>query len=521
MQLSSRRFGTDFVDSLPADPEAQNFTRQVTGAAYSLVIPSPVAAPRLLGWSESLAAQFSLPRAAGADVELLGGNLVLPGMKPFAARYGGHQFGNWAGQLGDGRAIGLGSLLDKDGTAWEFQLKGAGPTPYSRRADGRAVLRSSIREFICSEAMHALGVPTTRALSVVTTGEEVVRDMFYDGNPAPEPGAIVCRVSPSFLRFGNFDLPAAKGEMDLLRKLADYTIDRFYPEVTEAGPARYVELFRAVALRTARLINEWMRVGFVHGVMNTDNLSILGLTIDYGPYGWIDDYDPSWTPNTTDLPGRRYCYGRQPQIAQWNLAQLAGALAPLCPDLVQGLQDALNDYGQEYTKCFLSTMSAKLGLKSITSKEDEKLLEAMEGLLRSQETDMTLFFRGLVELPLDAPVVAIPAWLENAFYSGKAAQEQAWLEWLEFYRGRVNQDEPDLSARQIQMNSVNPLYVPRNYLVQEAIEAAERGDGAPLAKLFHVLQHPYAKRPGGEHYAAKRPDWARAKPGCSTLSCSS
>ena len=228
-------------------------------------------------------------------------------------------------------------------------MKGAGLTPYSRTADGRAVLRSSVREFLCSEAMHHLGVPTTRALSLVGTGDQVVRDMFYDGNARPEPGAIVCRVAPSFIRFGNFELPASRQDTVVLEKLVDFTIARDFPELADAGDIaeRRRLWFAEVCARTARMIVHWMRVGFVHGVMNTDNMSILGLTIDYGPYGWIDNFDPDWTPNTTDAQGRRYRFGQQPQIAYWNLSRLANALVPLFPG-VEPLQAGLQRYVDVY-----------------------------------------------------------------------------------------------------------------------------------------------------------------------------
>ena len=293
-------------------------------------------APRLIAHSREVASLLGIDPAdvaSPAFAQVFGGNALLEGMQPYAANYGGHQFGHWAGQLGDGRAITLGEVINAAGERWELQLKGAGPTPYSRTADGRAVLRSSVREFLCSEAMHHLGVPTTRALSLVTTGEQVVRDMFYDGNPEPEPGAIVCRVAPSFIRFGNFELPAARGDVALLTRLVDFTIQRDFPELvsgTRDGAAdRLSEALRAewfgqVCERTARMVAHWMRVGFVHGVMNTDNMSILGLTIDYGPYGWIDDFDPDWTPNTTDAAGRRYRFGQQPQVAYWNLTPARG-----------------------------------------------------------------------------------------------------------------------------------------------------------------------------------------------------
>src|SRR4051812_24775649 len=329
IDVSQVEFQNTFTRDLPADPVLVNVPRQVADACYTRVEPTPVAAPKLLAWSDALAEFLGLSRPGKETVEALAGSRVLPGMQPYAARYGGHQFGHWAGQLGDGRAITLAELIATDGSRQELQLKGAGLTPYSRTADGRAVLRSSLREFACSEAMHYLGVPTTRALSLVATGEDVIRDMFYDGHPAPEPGAIVCRVAPTFVRFGNFQILAAAGENDTLKKLADYVIATHYPELGPPSRDVYAKWFDEICRRTARLMVDWMRVGFVHGVMNTDNMSILGLTIDYGPYGWLEGYDPSWTPNTTDAQGRRYAYGNQPQIAQWNLLQLANAVYPL------------------------------------------------------------------------------------------------------------------------------------------------------------------------------------------------
>ncbi|MFN3631149.1 MAG: protein adenylyltransferase SelO family protein, partial [Casimicrobiaceae bacterium] len=304
MSEQAVRFDNRFLRLFPGEPDPSRRSRAVHGALYTLTPPTPVAAPRLLAaWPEvkSLLGLEGVDLAVAPWLAALSGNGLVPGMQTYATAYGGHQFGHWAGQLGDGRALMLGELVTPDGARYELQLKGAGPTPFSRRADGRAVLRSSIREFLCSEAMHQLGVPTTRALSLVATGEQVERDMFYDGHPELEPGAIVCRVAPSFLRFGHFELLASRGERELLSRLVDYVIEGWYPEVHEAAPgaARIAAWFGEVCARTARLVAEWMRVGFVHGVMNTDNMSILGLTIDYGPYGWIDAFDPAWTPNTT------------------------------------------------------------------------------------------------------------------------------------------------------------------------------------------------------------------------------
>ncbi|NRA34917.1 MAG: YdiU family protein, partial [Polyangiaceae bacterium] len=304
-------FQSRFVSELPGDKLSANRPRQVEGACYSLVEPTPVAAPKVIAHSQEVADQLGY---SSDDLEsarmsaVLGGCALQEGMTSFAAAYGGHQFGNWAGQLGDGRAISLGERQGPDGNWLEMQLKGAGPTPYSRTADGRAVMRSSVREFLCSEAMFHLGVPTTRALSLVSTGDAVVRDVLYDGNAKPEPGAIVCRVAPSFLRFGNFELFASRGDETTLRQLTNYTLRHFFPQLLtpemiagtiEPGKDEIAAMFSEVCLSTAIMVNHWMRVGFVHGVMNTDNMSILGLTIDYGPYGWLEDFDPTWTPNTT------------------------------------------------------------------------------------------------------------------------------------------------------------------------------------------------------------------------------
>src|SRR3954453_10806664 len=285
--MQDLHFDNTFVRELPGDPRTDPRVRQVYGALYSRVDPTPVAAPRLIAHSREVAALLGIDEESIASPEfaqVFGGNALLDGMQPYAANYGGHQFGHWAGQLGDGRAITLGETINAKGERWELQLKGAGRTPYSRTADGRAVLRSSVREFLCSEAMHHLGVPTTRALSLVSTGEQVVRDMFYDGRSKPEPGAIVCRVAPSFIRFGNFELPSSRGDIALLRQLIDFTIRRDFADLVPAKRAdAAAELdeetrrawFAEVCKRTAIMIAHWMRVGFVHGVMNTDNMSIL------------------------------------------------------------------------------------------------------------------------------------------------------------------------------------------------------------------------------------------------------
>ena len=349
--------------ALPADSVTDNRRRQVHHACYSSVTPTPVSAPYLVACSQELVQLLGLTKRdveSKAFAQVFSGNTLLPGMEPTAACYGGHQFGSWAGQLGDGRAISLGEAIASDGQRWELQLKGAGPTPYSRMGDGRAVMRSSVREFLCSEAMHHLGIPTTRALSLVATGDLIERDILYTGNPQLEPGAIVCRMAHTFLRFGNYELPAIRGEIDTLRVLTDYTLAQFYPHLQGRADA-YAALFSEVCQRSARLVADWQRVGFVHGVLNTDNMSITGLTIDYGPYGWLDDYNPDWTPNTTDAVGRRYRFGWQPLIVGWNLARLGESLLPLIGDDAV-VEAALRDYQQTFARLHRQHRLHKLGL---------------------------------------------------------------------------------------------------------------------------------------------------------------
>ncbi|HET7198679.1 MAG TPA: YdiU family protein [Burkholderiales bacterium] len=508
--LTEARFDNSFVRELPEDPVAENVPRQVANACYTRVAPTPVAAPGLLAWSDALGEQLGLARPGAQAVAALAGNALLAGMQPYAARYAGHQFGNWAGQLGDGRAITLGELLAADGSRQELQLKGAGPTPYSRTADGRAVLRSSLREFACSEAMHGLGVPTTRALSLVGTGEAVVRDMFYDGNPRPEPGAIVCRVAPSFVRFGNFEMLAAREEHEALRRLAGYVVREHF-----AG-ASYEAWFHEVCRRTAALMIDWMRLGFVHGVMNTDNMSILGLTIDYGPYGWLEGYDPMWTPNTTDAQGRRYSYGNQPHIAQWNLARLAEALLAIVPR--EALEAGLALYADEFNRAWPRALARKLGLDSLERAGDDELARELFEALAEAETDWTLFFRGLCAVPLGAGERIAP--LRPAFYDGEAPRPRLEA-WLARYAARAREDGAAPASREERMRRANPKYVFRNYLAQQAIDALEGGDAGPLERLMRVLEHPYDEQPGHEALAARRPEWARHRAGCSALSCSS
>ncbi len=526
--LATLRFDNRFTRALPADPEPRNYRRQVTGAAYSRVLPTPASRPTLIACASEVAELLDLSPAACASqefVEVFAGNRVLAGMDPHAMCYGGHQFGTWAGQLGDGRAIILGEVVNRRGEHWALQLKGAGPTPYARTADGFAVLRSSVREFLCSEAMHHLGVPTTRALSLIATGETVVRDMFYDGNPQAEPGAVVCRVAPSFIRFGNFQIHAARGETDVLTRLLDHTLRADFPHLGPPSRAAYVEWLREVCVRTADMVVHWMRVGFVHGVMNTDNMSILGLTIDYGPYGWLDAYDPDWTPNTTDASGRRYRFGAQPQVAFWNLVQLADALSHVVPE-VDALKAALEAYRERLERGYWTMMTEKLGLGAFDVEADPPLIEELTTLLVLAETDMTIFHRRLADVtgaePPDPSDATLIAPLRDAFYGAPSAAHVARLAaWVRRYVARVRAAGVDDASRRRSMNRVNPKFVFRNYLAQQAIDRAAEGDYTLIHETLDVLRRPYDEQPGREAFAAKRPEWARDRPGCSMLSCSS
>ena len=529
MKLDELRFDNRFVDQLPGDPILTNSRRQVEGAFYSNVLPTPVSRPQTIAWSMEVAGLIGLDPQEFQNqkfANVFGGNELLSGMQPHAMCYGGHQFGHWAGQLGDGRAINLGDVVTPQGETWTLQLKGAGPTPYSRTADGLAVLRSSIREFLCSEAMFHLGVPTTRALSLVLTGEEVLRDMLYDGNARYEPGAICCRVAPSFIRFGSFQIFASRGDHENLRRLVDFTIKNYFRDLGEPGPEVYAAWFNRVCQLTCKMVVDWMRVGFVHGVMNTDNMSILGLTIDYGPYGWLEGYDPGWTPNTTDSQGKRYRFGNQPLVAHWNLYQLGSAIVPLLGE-TEALQKALDGFLRNVEAESNQMMAGKLGLSEIASEADQQLKNDLFSILTLTETDMTIFYRRLAAVPASDTAESdeqLLKYVDEAFYRPDEMQGEvraAVVDWLRRYQQRVARENISDAERAEAMNRVNPKYVFRNYLAQLAIDKSEAGDHTMIQELLQMLRRPYEEQPEFEQYAGKRPEWARTRVGCSMLSCSS
>jgi uncharacterized protein YdiU (UPF0061 family) len=456
-------------------------------------MPTPLPAPYLVAVSESAAALIGLkPEQLADSVDILIGNAVPDLSLPLAAVYSGHQFGVWAGQLGDGRAILFGEAPTAAGPM-ELQWKGAGMTPYSRMGDGRAVLRSSIREFLCSEAMHALGIPTSRALSVAGSDQGVMRETV-------ETSAVVVRMAPSFVRFGSFEHWFYRNKPDELKILADYVIDRFYPELrAEDNP--YVGLLREVSVRTAHMIAHWQAVGFMHGVMNTDNMSILGLTLDYGPFGFMEAFDSDHICNHTDQQGR-YSYANQPQVGHWNCYALGQALLPLIGE-VEAAQAALDAYQPAFAAKLDELLHAKLGLAQLEqhADADRALFDAMFALMQANGVDFTLFFRKLSRLKAadasgDEPLRDL--FIDRAAFDAWALQ----------YRERLQAEASDDAQRQLAMNKINPKYVLRNYLAQVAIEKAQNKDFSEVARLLAVLQRPYDEQPEHDHYAALPPDWA-------------
>ena len=512
-----------FNQELPADSILDNTRRQVSNACFSYVTPKQTSNPKLLHVSDEMLHDLGISKEESKSQEFLNvftGNQVLSNTNPYAMCYGGHQFGNWAGQLGDGRAINL-FEVQHNNKNWALQLKGAGETPYSRTADGLAVLRSSVREYLCSEAMFHLGVPTTRALSLALSGDQVLRDVMYDGNPAYEKGAIVTRVSPSFLRFGNFQIFSARQDEKSLKTLVDYTLKHHFSHLGSPSKETYIAFFKEVSQSTLDMIIHWQRVGFVHGVMNTDNMSILGLTIDYGPYGWLEGYDYGWTPNTTDRQNKRYRYGNQANIGLWNLLQLANAIFSLIGD-APPLEAILNQYKIDFDKVSLNMMRSKIGLQ-LEKDTDHELIQELEDILHLTETDMTIFFRKLSDFQKGKFTDGLSV-INDAFYKPDEVIgniKERWNDWFERYSNRLNEEILSDAQRKEKMNLANPKYVLRNYMAQLAIDDADKGDYKLIDELYQMLKKPYAEQPEFEKWFAKRPDWARHKVGCSMLSCSS
>ncbi|KAH3825976.1 hypothetical protein DPMN_127865 [Dreissena polymorpha] len=565
---------------LPIDPEKDNFARQVPGACFSLVMPEKVENPKMVAYSPSAMRLLDLDdsqmRREDA-AEYFGGNKLLPGSKPAAHCYCGHQFGYFSGQLGDGAAMYLGEVVNKAGDRWEIQVKGAGPTPYSRQSDGRKVLRSTIREFLCSEAMHHLGIATTRAGTCVTSDTRVVRDIFYNGNPIQERCSVVLRIAPTFFRFGSFEIVRgtsadtgrkgpSEGNEQLLRQMLDYCIKNFYPEIWSAHQDSkedlYFEFWREVTRRTARLVADWQCVGWCHGVLNTDNMSIMGITIDYGPFGFQDRYKPDFICNASD-DGGRYTYQKQPEICKWNCKKLAEAMRMVLP-AARTEPNLHQIFDEAYQDGYTSKMRMKFGLmKSIP--EDKDLVESFFQTMEKTGADFTNSFRCLSGIPLPSSSDFVKRFedvkdylltqcctaeelkkeykprmdprqlqmflqlmqtnpgvvsalgprfaaisqelermekmelLESLTDESKLTDDRkSWEEWFTKYTDRLRLEEEgcsdlDLlnSERVKVMNQTNPKYILRNYIAQNAIDTAEKGDYSEVRRVLRLLENPY------------------------------
>lgn len=504
-----------FITEFPGDTSYNLMQRQTPGVLYALVNPVGFPNARLIHFNKQHAAEIGLGEDLNVEaIDFLNANVEnLEKIKSYATAYAGHQFGNWAGQLGDGRAIFAGAVRSDEGKTTELQWKGAGATPYSRHADGRAVLRSTVREYLMSEAMYHLGIPTTRSLSMSFSGEDVIRDIMYSGNPKSEKGAVMMRTAPSFLRFGHFELVSAQKNQSLLQQLADFTIKSYFPEIQSEGSQKYIDWFKQVAERTADLMVEWYRVGFVHGVMNTDNMSVLGLTIDYGPFAMLEAYDLNFTPNTTDLPGRRYAFGEQGKIAQWNLWQLANTIFPLIGSS-EPLQEVLDSFGTYFWQKHDEMLCRKFGFEEGLD-GDEVFFNGWQDLMHALQLDYTLFFNVLEDL-------------EN--FSLEKLQEISYIQisenhfsemqkFLETYRERLSRNNISLEQSRSLMKVANPKFILRNYLLFECIEELNGGNYDKFNRLWEALQQPYEEI--HPKFSKKRHEGYDGVAGCSMLSCSS
>ncbi|ESO86801.1 hypothetical protein LOTGIDRAFT_128503 [Lottia gigantea] len=579
--LETLNFDNLALRSLPIDPSDENRPRQVAGACFSKVKPMPVENPKLVAVSSTAMGILDLPESEFERkefAEYFSGNKLLPGCDPAAHCYCGHQFGYFSGQLGDGATMYLGEVVNQKKERWEIQFKGAGLTPYSRSADGRKVLRSSIREFLCSEAIHHLGIPTTRAGTCVTSDSRVVRDIFYDGHPIQERCTIILRIAPTFLRFGSFEIfkpvdsqtgrgGPSIGRKDILIQMLDYTVQTFYPQIWEEFSddkmKMYIEMYKEIIKLTARLVADWQAVGWCHGVLNTDNMSIVGLTIDYGPYGFMDRYDPNFICNGSD-DGGRYSYKNQPEICKWNCMKLGEAIQEAVP--VDQTKPFLSLFDEEFSKCYKDKMRKKLGLLNKDLPEDQELVEALFSTMEETGSDFTNTFRCLSSLPLPqcedyeskkaeilSYLVSQSCTIEELRKANRSTmdprqmqmlmmlmqtnpdllsilgrrfeafekelekmeklnelkdvtQEQKtskdrelWEKWIKKYSDRLKleaegQDDILLTNqnRVKIMNQNNPRIILRNYIAQNAIDAAEKGDYSEIRRVLKLLETPYS-----------------------------
>lgn len=505
-----------YLKKFPGDFSGNLIQRQTPGVLFCTVETAGFPNAELIYFNEQLSEKIGLGKIENQqDVNFINASVIPANLHTYATAYAGHQFGNWAGQLGDGRAIFVGEIVNSAGKKTELQWKGAGATPYSRHADGRAVLRSTVREFLMSEYLYHLGIPTTRALSLSFTGEDVVRDIMYTRNPQYEKGAVMIRTAESFLRFGHFELLSAQKNVELLKKLADFTIENYFPEINTSAADKYLLWFKDIAQRTANLMVEWFRVGFVHGVMNTDNMSVLGLSIDFGPFSMLDEYNLSFTSNTTDLPGRRYAFGEQGKIAQWNIWQLANALFPLIKDEVK-LQEVLDGFGDYFWQKHDEMLCRKFGFDALLE-QDLNFFNEWQNLMQEFKIDYALFFTQLEDFSRDKN---IESHFAEVFYA-LPTQDQ-WSVFKKFgeaYLERLQQNSISREDSKKLMQKSNPKFILRNYLLFQCIEELNAGKREQFDKILTAIRNPYLEI--YPEFSPKRPAEFDDVVGCTSLSCSS
>ncbi|XP_063396227.1 protein adenylyltransferase SelO, mitochondrial-like [Mytilus trossulus] len=508
--------------SFPIEKETRNYVRRVSDCVFSAVKPIPLKSNvQLAAVSNSVLSNIldlDPTVALTSDfVAFAGGDKLLT--TPLSHRYGGHQFGYWSGQLGDGRAVMIGEYVNQRGERYELQLKGSGLTPYSRRGDGRAVIRSSVREFLCSEAMFYLGIPTSRAASLLVSDDPVVRDMFYDGHRRTERGAIVLRLAESWFRIGSLEILADSKEFELLKNLTDFVISHYFKTINVTSADRYLEFLSTVVEETANMIVLWQSVGFTHGVCNTDNFSLLSITIDYGPFGFMEDYNPDFVPNTSDDEGR-YSYEKQPDVGFFNLNKLRAALEPLLTQKQKKQAgEILNGYIDIYKTKFLKLFLKKLGLtfdiKNI--EDDEQLIAVLLKMMSDTKSDFTMTFRQLGELPIDK----LNDYGITKFYwaLNKLSKHKWYTEWISMYKERSFKEQKSEDERQEIMLNTNPRYILRNWIAQSVIEKVERNDFTYLNRVSKILERPYEYQDEAEAlgFASPPPEWSKQL----KVSCSS
>ncbi|XP_069683741.1 protein adenylyltransferase SelO-like isoform X2 [Periplaneta americana] len=521
--INEWHFAPSKLMTLPLDGTKENYIRRnVKEAIFSVVSPTPLATKlKLVSYSEDVLINIldmdpSISKTYDFS-EFIAGNKILPSCTPLAHRYGGHQFGFWAMQLGDGRAHLLGEYVNRAGERWELQLKGSGKTPYSRDGDGHAVLRSSIREFLCSEAMYYLGVPTSRAAAIVVSQDPVLRDQFYNGYPRTERAAVVLRLAPSWFRFGSLEILAHNKEMTSLKKLIDFIISEHYPEIDLQSENKYLQLFSQVAQKTMDLVVQWQSIGFTHGVLNTDNMSMLGITIDYGPFGFMEAYDSRFVPNSSDKEAR-YCFERQFQIAEWNLEQLSQAIIPLLDEsqtveITGVLQNIIQDSQNKLRDAFRK----KLGLRTDVNEIDNQLLTMLLQMMEETGADFTQTFRQLGDIPMAD--LRNPDEVKKHWSLQRLSNNKYFLTFVDAYEKRLAEDGTTDSERRRIMCKINPRYVLKNWMAQSAIEKAEKDDFSEVQFLLNVLQSPYTVNEEAEKrgYADPPPKWSSTiKVSCSS-----